>query len=29
MFVWAAIEADEEAIDGAVVGLREWKRATR
>ncbi|MFA9426248.1 SDR family NAD(P)-dependent oxidoreductase [Natronorubrum sp. A-ect3] len=29
MFVWAATEADPETIDGAVVGLREWKQATR
>ncbi|MUV85256.1 SDR family NAD(P)-dependent oxidoreductase [Natronomonas sp. CBA1123] len=29
MFLWAATEADAEAIDGAVVGLREWKAATR
>ena len=29
MFVWAATEADREAIDGEVVGLKEWKVATR
>ncbi len=29
MFVWAATEADPTAVDGAVVGLREWKQATR
>ncbi|WP_178917930.1 SDR family NAD(P)-dependent oxidoreductase [Natronomonas gomsonensis] len=29
MFWWAASEADPETIDGAVVGLREWKAATR
>ena len=29
MFVWAATEADPETVDGAVVGLREWKQATR
>lgn len=28
MFWWAATEADAEAIDGSVVGLREWKKAT-
>ena len=29
MFVWAATEADPDDVDGAVVGLGEWKRATR
>ncbi|ELY47395.1 SDR family oxidoreductase [Natronorubrum sulfidifaciens] len=29
MFVWAATAADPETVDGAVVGLREWKQATR
>ena len=29
MFRWAAIEADAETIDGEVIGLREWKKATR
>ncbi|MFA9416453.1 SDR family NAD(P)-dependent oxidoreductase [Natrinema sp. HArc-T2] len=29
MFVWAATEADPEAVDGTVVGLGEWKKATR
>ncbi len=29
MFVWAATEADRDAIDGEVLGLREWKVATR
>ncbi|ELY75703.1 SDR family NAD(P)-dependent oxidoreductase [Natrinema pallidum] len=29
MFVWAATEAEPTAVDGAVVGLREWKQATR
>ncbi len=29
MFVWAAIEADPDVVDGAVVGLGEWKKATR
>ncbi|WP_343195088.1 SDR family oxidoreductase [Natronococcus sp.] len=29
MFVWAATEASAEDVDGGVVGLREWKRATR
>jgi NAD(P)-dependent dehydrogenase (short-subunit alcohol dehydrogenase family) len=29
MFWWAATEADPETIDGEVVGLREWKKATR
>jgi 3-oxoacyl-[acyl-carrier protein] reductase len=29
MFLWAATEADAEAIDGEVVGLREWKAAMR
>ncbi|SEP61700.1 SDR family NAD(P)-dependent oxidoreductase [Natrinema salaciae] len=29
MFVWAATEADPAVLDGGVVGLREWKTATR
>ncbi|MES3516204.1 MAG: SDR family NAD(P)-dependent oxidoreductase [Natronomonas sp.] len=29
MFLWAAKAADAETIDGAVVGLRDWKKATR
>jgi 3-oxoacyl-[acyl-carrier protein] reductase len=29
MFVWAATEADPAELDGEVVGLREWKSATR
>ncbi|MFW5963493.1 MAG: SDR family NAD(P)-dependent oxidoreductase [Natronomonas sp.] len=29
MFWWAASDADPETIDGDVVGLREWKAATR
>ena len=29
MFVWAALEADPDDVDGNVVGLGEWKRATR
>jgi NAD(P)-dependent dehydrogenase (short-subunit alcohol dehydrogenase family) len=29
MFVWAARDADPETVDGEVVGLRTWKRATR
>lgn len=29
MFLWAATEADPETLDGEVVGLREWKSATR
>ncbi|SNZ18083.1 NAD(P)-dependent dehydrogenase, short-chain alcohol dehydrogenase family [Natronoarchaeum philippinense] len=29
MFRWAAVDAPAEDIDGAVVGLREWKTATR
>lgn len=29
MFWWAASEADAETVDGAVVDLREWKKATR
>jgi hypothetical protein len=29
MFWWAATVADAETIDGEVVGLREWKQATR
>ncbi|CAI50472.1 probable oxidoreductase (short-chain dehydrogenase family) [Natronomonas pharaonis DSM 2160] len=28
MVRWAAVEADPEAVDGEVVGLAEWKRAT-
>ncbi|ELY67530.1 SDR family NAD(P)-dependent oxidoreductase [Natrinema versiforme] len=29
MFVWAATEADPTTLDGEIVGLREWKQATR
>jgi NAD(P)-dependent dehydrogenase (short-subunit alcohol dehydrogenase family) len=29
MFRWAALECPAEDLDGEVVGLREWKRATR
>ncbi|AGB37706.1 SDR family NAD(P)-dependent oxidoreductase [Natronococcus occultus] len=29
MFVWAVTDAPAEDVDGAVLGLREWKRATR
>ncbi len=29
MFVWAATEADRDTLDGEVLGLREWKQATR
>lgn len=29
MFEWAATECPDEELDGAVVGLREWKQATR
>ncbi|WP_299237254.1 SDR family NAD(P)-dependent oxidoreductase [Natronomonas sp.] len=29
MFWWAATDADADTVDGAVVGLREWKKATR
>ena len=29
MFWWAATAADAETVDGEVVGLREWKKATR
>ncbi|GAB3676649.1 SDR family oxidoreductase [Halopiger thermotolerans] len=29
LFVWAATEADAADLDGSVLGLREWKRATR
>ncbi|GAB6880266.1 hypothetical protein JCM17823_25400 [Halorubrum gandharaense] len=29
LFVWAATEADAEALDGERLGLREWKAATR
>ncbi|MFC4543159.1 SDR family NAD(P)-dependent oxidoreductase [Halosolutus amylolyticus] len=29
MFVWAATEADRNALDGEILGLKEWKRATR
>ena len=29
LFLWAATEADPESLDGDVVGLREWKTATR
>ena len=29
MFWWAATAADAEAVDGEIVSLREWKKATR
>ena len=29
LFVWAALEAPAETVDGEVVGLREWRQATR
>lgn len=29
MFVWAATDATGDDLDGAVLGLREWKQATR
>ncbi|PSQ15295.1 short-chain dehydrogenase, partial [Halobacteriales archaeon QS_7_69_60] len=29
MFWWAATEADSGAVDGEVVDLRAWKKATR
>jgi len=29
LFAWAATECPAEDLDGAVVGLREWKQATR
>ena len=29
MFVWAATDVSDEDLDGAVLGLREWKQATR
>ncbi|WP_306052843.1 SDR family NAD(P)-dependent oxidoreductase [Natronococcus wangiae] len=29
LFVWAATDAPGEELDGAVLGLREWKQATR
>jgi hypothetical protein len=29
MFWWAASEADADTVDGAVIGRREWKQATR
>jgi 3-oxoacyl-[acyl-carrier protein] reductase len=29
LFWWAATEADAEAVDGEIIGLREWKNATR
>lgn len=29
MFRWAALECSSEKIDGEIVGLREWKQATR
>ncbi|WP_265108423.1 SDR family oxidoreductase [Halosolutus halophilus] len=29
LFVWAATEADRDALDGEILGLKEWKRATR
>ncbi len=29
LFTWAALEAPAETVDGQVVGLREWRQATR
>lgn len=29
LFVWAATECDPDVLDGEVVGLADWKRATR
>jgi 3-oxoacyl-[acyl-carrier protein] reductase len=29
MFVWAARDADDEAVDGEILDLRTWKSATR
>jgi NAD(P)-dependent dehydrogenase (short-subunit alcohol dehydrogenase family) len=29
MFLWAAEELDEEELDGSVIGLKEWRTATR
>ena len=29
MFLWAATDADPDEHGGTVVGLREWKAATR
>lgn len=29
LFRWAALECPTEELDGEIVGLREWKRATR
>lgn len=29
LFVWAATEAEETALDGEILGLREWRSATR
>jgi NAD(P)-dependent dehydrogenase (short-subunit alcohol dehydrogenase family) len=29
LFLWAATDADPEELDGGVLGLREWKQATR
>ncbi|APW97855.1 short-chain dehydrogenase [Halobiforma lacisalsi AJ5] len=29
MFVWGATDADRDVLDGNVLGLAEWKRATR
>jgi len=29
LFLWAATEADADELDGEVLGLREWKTATR
>jgi hypothetical protein len=29
MFRWAAADADPEEVDGEVVDLKAWKRATR
>ncbi|SFR53271.1 SDR family NAD(P)-dependent oxidoreductase [Halogeometricum limi] len=29
MYVWAATDADREAVDGGRLGLKDWKKATR
>lgn len=29
LFTWAALEAPAETVDGQIVGLREWRQATR
>jgi len=29
LFTWAALEAPAETVDGQVVGIREWRQATR